>query len=206
MVSVASFAAILWNLSGPFTLFGVTLPKALFWIVLVYMLIATIVAFWIGHPLIRLSFLNELRNAAFRYALIRLKDAAEAVGFYRGEDAERQQLRSRYAGVVANYRSWLRRMMSFNGWNFTMTQAINPLPWIIQFPRLSTGQITFGGVQQSATAFDQHPGRTVVLPQLLRLLRDLPGGDHSVCTASSTRTSGPAPCRRCRARAARTAP
>jgi putative ATP-binding cassette transporter len=155
VVSVASFAAILWNLSGPFTLFGITLPKALFWIVLAYTLIATIVAFWIGHPLIRFSFLNELRNAAFRYALIRLKDAAEAVGFYRGEDAERQQLRSRYAGVVTNYRSWLRRMMWFNGWNFTMTQAINPLPWIIQFPRLSTGQITFGGVQQSATAFDQ---------------------------------------------------
>jgi vitamin B12/bleomycin/antimicrobial peptide transport system ATP-binding/permease protein len=155
VVSVASFAAILWNLSGPFTLFDVTLPKALFWIVLAYVLIGTIVAFWIGHPLIRFSFLNELRNAAFRYALVRLKDAAEAVGFYRGEDAERQQLRSRYAGVVTNYRSWLRRMMWFNGWNFVVTQAINPLPYIIQFSRLKAGQITFGGVQQSATAFSQ---------------------------------------------------
>ena len=80
-----SFAAILWNLSGPLTLLGFTLPKALFWIVFVYVLIATIVAFWIGRPLIRLSFRNELFNAAFRYALVRLRDAAEAVGFYRGE-------------------------------------------------------------------------------------------------------------------------
>ena len=56
------------------------------------MLIATVVAFWIGRPLIRLSFRNELTNAAFRYALVRLRDAAEAVGFYRGERAERAQL------------------------------------------------------------------------------------------------------------------
>ena len=56
--------------------------------------IATIVAFWIGRPLIRLSFRNELTNAAFRYALVRLRDAAEAVSFYRGERAERVQLRA----------------------------------------------------------------------------------------------------------------
>ena len=92
VVSVISFAAILWNLSGPLTLLGFTLPKALFWIVIVYVLIATLVAFWIGRPLIGLSFRNELFNAAFRYALVRLRDAAEAVGFYRGERAERAQL------------------------------------------------------------------------------------------------------------------
>ena len=32
IVSVVSFTPILWNLSGPLTLFGVTVPKALFWI------------------------------------------------------------------------------------------------------------------------------------------------------------------------------
>ena len=36
-----------------------------------------------------LSFRNEKLNAAFRYALVRLRDAAEAVSFYRGERAER---------------------------------------------------------------------------------------------------------------------
>ena len=52
----------------------------MFWIVIVYVLVATIIAFWIGRPLIRLSFRNEKTNAAFRYALVRLRDAAEAVG------------------------------------------------------------------------------------------------------------------------------
>ena len=87
--SLVAFTPILWGLAGPLTLFGVTLPKALFWMALVYVFFTTVVAFWIGHPLIRLSFRNELTNAAFRYALVRLRDAAEAVGLYRGEGAER---------------------------------------------------------------------------------------------------------------------
>ena len=94
VLSVFSFTAILWNLSGTLKLFGVSMPRAMFWVLIVYVLIATIVGFWIGRPLIRLSFRNELTNAAFRYALVRVRDAAEAVGFYRGESAERVQLLS----------------------------------------------------------------------------------------------------------------
>ena len=108
MASVISFAAILWNLSGDLTLFGVSLPRAMFWIVLVYVLVATVVAFWLGRPLIWLSFNNEKLNAAFRYALVRLRDAAEAVGFYRGERAERAQLWRRFTPIIANYRKFVR--------------------------------------------------------------------------------------------------
>ncbi|HET7741409.1 MAG TPA: SbmA/BacA-like family transporter, partial [Mycobacterium sp.] len=86
LVSVVSFTPILWNLAGPLTILGVTVPRALFWMALVYVFLTTVVAFWIGHPLIRLSFRNEATNAAFRYALVRLRDAGEAVGLYRGAD------------------------------------------------------------------------------------------------------------------------
>ena len=107
-----SFTPILWGLAGPLTLFGVTIPKALFWMALVYVFVTTVIAFWIGRPLIRLSFRNELTNAAFRYALVRLRDAAEAVGFYRGEGAERSQLMTRFAAVIANYRAFVRRTIA----------------------------------------------------------------------------------------------
>ncbi len=153
IVSVVSFGPILWKLSGPLTLLGVTLPKALFWIVLLYVAIATVVAFWIGKPLIRLSFANELTNAAFRYALVRLRDAAEAVGFYRGERAERKTLADRFAAIITNYRAFLRRGVAFLGWNLSMTQIIDPLPLVIQAPRLFAGQIQLGDVTQSASAF-----------------------------------------------------
>jgi vitamin B12/bleomycin/antimicrobial peptide transport system ATP-binding/permease protein len=152
-LSVASFGTILWQLSGPLTVLGVTIPKALFWIVIVYVAAATVVAFWIGHPLIRLNFVNELRNASFRYAMTRLKDSAGAIGLYRGEDVERNQLQDKLSAIVTNYRGWLHRMMWFVGWNFSVSQAINPLPFIVQAQRLFAHEISFGAVMQSATAF-----------------------------------------------------
>ncbi|OBA95270.1 multidrug ABC transporter ATP-binding protein [Mycobacteriaceae bacterium 1482268.1] len=153
VLSVIAFGAILWHLSGSLTLAGFTLPRALFWIVIGYVLAATVIAFVIGRPLIRLSFLNELRNAGFRYALVRVRDASAAIGLYRGENVERRLLGGRLAEVMANYGNWLNRMVRFTGWNLTVSQAINPLPYVVQAPRLFARQISFGDVIQSATAF-----------------------------------------------------
>jgi putative ATP-binding cassette transporter len=155
VVSVVSFAAILWHLSGRLDIFGFDVPRAMFWIVVIYVVIATGVAFKLGRPLIWLSFNNEKLNAAFRYALVRLRDAAEAVGFYRGEQVERATLTGRFNPIIVNYRGFVRRTIVFNGWNWSMSQAIVPLPWIIQAPRLFAGQIAFGDVGQTATAFGE---------------------------------------------------
>src|SRR5262249_18415296 len=153
IVNVASFTPILWGLAGPLTVFGVTVPKALFWMALVYVFFTTIVAFWIGRPLIRLSFRNEMTNAAFRYALVRLRDAAEAIGLYGGEDAERGQLTTRFAAVIVNYRAFVRRTLVFLGWNRSMNQIVSPLPTVVQAPRLFAGEIHLGDVTQSSSAF-----------------------------------------------------
>jgi putative ATP-binding cassette transporter len=153
IVSVVSFTPILWGLAGPLTIFGFTVPKALFWMALVYVFCTTVVAFWIGRPLIRLSFRNELTNAAFRYALVRLRDAGEAVGFYRGQRAERGQLMTTFAAIIANYRAFVRRNVAFLGWNRAVHQIVSPLPTVVQAPRLFTGEIQLGDVTQSSRAF-----------------------------------------------------
>jgi vitamin B12/bleomycin/antimicrobial peptide transport system ATP-binding/permease protein len=155
ITSMISFTAILWNLSGTLTLpvIGVQLPKAMFWMLLVYVLFATVIAFWIGRPIIWLSFNNEKYNAAFRYALVRLRDASEAVAFYRGELAERSGLRRLFAPVVSNYKRYLNRMIGFYGWNLTMSQIIVLPPYLLQFGRFLEGQIRLGDLTQSASAF-----------------------------------------------------
>jgi putative ATP-binding cassette transporter len=153
VVSVVSFTAILWNLSGSQSLFGYEVPRAMFWSGFVYVAVATVVAFWLGRPLIRLSFDNEKFNAAFRYALVRLRDAAESVAFYRGEMAERVQLNTRFAAIVANYRRFINKTVLFTGWNLSMNNLIIPLPWLLQAPRLFAGQIKLGDVYQSVAAF-----------------------------------------------------
>jgi putative ATP-binding cassette transporter len=153
LVSVASFTVILWRLAGPLTVFGLDFPKALFWIVIVYVLVVTAVAFRIGRPLIGLSFRNEQTNAAFRYALVRLRESAEAVAFYRGERAERQQLNTRFAAIIDNYRRYVRRTIGLVGFNYSATEAVFPLPLVVQAPRLFAGTIKLGDVTQSGTAF-----------------------------------------------------
>ena len=153
IASMVSFTAILWNLSGTLDIFGLAIPKAMFIIGLGYVLFATVIAFWIGRPIIWFSFNNEKFNAAFRYALIRLRDAAEAVAFYRGEIAERTGLRQRFALVVDNYKRYINRMIAFYGWNISLSQIINPLPYLLQFPRFYSGEIKLGDMSQSAAAF-----------------------------------------------------
>jgi vitamin B12/bleomycin/antimicrobial peptide transport system ATP-binding/permease protein len=155
ITSMISFTAILWNLSGTLTLplIGFEIPRALFWIGLVYVLFASVIAFWIGRPIIWLSFNNEKFNAAFRYALVRLRDAAEAVAFYRGELAERTGLRRLFAPVVDNYKRYVNRMMGFYGWNLSMSQIIVVAPYLLQFPRFLSGEIKLGAMTQSASAF-----------------------------------------------------
>jgi putative ATP-binding cassette transporter len=155
IVSVVEFTPILWNLSGPLPIFGITIPKALFWIALLFVAVTTVIAFRIGRPLIRLSFRNELTNAAFRYALVRLRDAGEAIGLYRGERAERGELMTRFAAIITNYRAFVRRNIAFLGWNRSMNDIVDPLPTVIQAPRLFAGEIQYGDVMQSASAFNQ---------------------------------------------------
>jgi putative ATP-binding cassette transporter len=155
IASMYAFTAILWNLSGPVTLpfVGVELPKAMFWIGIVYILFATVVAFWIGRPIITLAFDNEKFNAVFRYALVRLRDASEAVAFYRGEIAERMGLRRRFTPIVENYKKYVNRMAGFLGWNLSITQAQELIPYLVQFPRFYNGELTLGQLTQTASAF-----------------------------------------------------
>ncbi|RDH76483.1 ABC transporter ATP-binding protein/permease [Mycolicibacterium moriokaense] len=155
IASMVSFTAILWNLSGPMAvpMMDYELPRAMFWIGIVFVLFASVIAFWIGRPIIWLSFRNEKFNAAFRYALVRLRDASEAVAFYRGEAAERSGLRRLFAPVVSNYKRYVLRSLGFNGWNWSMSQLIVPLPYLLQFPRFYNGEIPLGAMTQSAAAF-----------------------------------------------------
>jgi putative ATP-binding cassette transporter len=157
IASMISFTAILWTLSGTLTLpiVNYELPKAMFWILIGYVLFASAIAFWVGRPIIWLSFKNEKFNAAFRYALVRLRDASESVAFYRGELAERTGLRKLFAPIITNYKRWINRMMGFYGWNLSMSQIIVVPPYLFQFPRFFDGEITLGAMSQTASAFSE---------------------------------------------------
>ncbi|WP_067543784.1 ABC transporter ATP-binding protein/permease [Nocardia crassostreae] len=155
VVTVVSFTKVLWDLSGPISLLGIEIPRAMSFLVIMYVLITSVVAFWIGRPLIRLNFLYERVTANFRYALVRLRDSSESVAFYRGERVEQRGLMERFAAVVRVLWQKLYRYLKFTGWNFLVNQTSVVFPYLIQAPRFFDGQISLGGMQQTGRAFGE---------------------------------------------------
>jgi len=158
VVSLFSFTIILWTLSGTLALFGFEVPRAMVFLVYLYVIISTVFAVRIGRPLIRLNFLNEQLSANFRYALIRLREYGESIAFYRGEGVERDNLAMRFGKLIQNTWGILFRSLRFQGFNFAVSQAAVVFPFIVQAPRLLSGQITLGDVMQTAQAFGQVEG------------------------------------------------
>ena len=155
VVSLFAFSIILWNLSGALALFGWEIPRAMVFMVYLYVIVATVFALKIGRPLIRLNFLNEQFSANFRYALIRLREYGESIAFYRGETVERNNLLTRFASVIGNMWAIVFRSLKFQGFNLAVSQAAVVFPFIVQAPRLFSKQISLGDVIQTVEAFSQ---------------------------------------------------
>jgi putative ATP-binding cassette transporter len=153
VVSVVVFTGILWDLSGPMMFAGVQVPRAMVFLVMVFVLLGTVIAFWIGHPLIRLNFRYQRATATFRYALVRVRDNAEPIAFYRGERVEHRGLVERFGAVISSYWRVVYRETGFQGWNLSVSQVSVVFPWLIQAPRFFQGAITLGDMQQAAGAF-----------------------------------------------------
>ena len=155
VVSLFAFSIILWHLSGALTLFGLTIPRAMVFMVYLYVVVATVFAIRIGRPLIILNFLNEQLSANFRYALIRLREYGESIAFYRGDAVERGNLLTRFGEVIRNMWAIVFRSLKFQGFNLAVSQAAVVFPFVVQAPRLLSRQITLGDVIQTAQSFNQ---------------------------------------------------
>jgi len=153
LVSTIAFTVILWNLSGPMTVLGHEIPRAMVFLVFIYVFLATLLAIWIGKPLIRLNFLNEKLNADYRYALVRVREYAESIAFYRGERVEGRTLRHGFARVIGNAWDIIHRSLKFLGFNFVVTQTAVVFPFILQAARFFSKQISLGDLIQTAQAF-----------------------------------------------------
>lgn len=153
VVSLVTFTGMLWGLSGALAIMGVEIPRAMVFMVYIYVLIATAIAFKLGRPLIRLNFLAERLSANFRYALMRLRENSENIAFYQGERVERTTLLNRFAAVIDNAWALLFRGLKFDGFNLAVNQLAVVFPLVLQAPRFFSGAIKLGDMMQTAEAF-----------------------------------------------------
>ncbi|MDB5777044.1 MAG: transporter ATP-binding protein [Herbaspirillum sp.] len=158
VVSLFAFSIMLWTLSGPLVIAGMTIPHGIVFLLYIYVAIATVFAVRLGHPLVSLNFLAEKFNANFRYALIRVREYSENIAFFRGEKVERSTLGQRFGLVIGNSWDVLSRSMKFQGFNLVISQLSTVVPFIVQAPRLFSKQLTLGDVMQTVQAFSQVEG------------------------------------------------
>ena len=144
VMDLVSFAGILWAKS-----------QLLVWVVLAYSMAGTLLTVWMGRRLVRLNY-DQLRyEADFRYALVHVRDNAESIAFYRGEEQEVQRIGGRFLPVLRNYNlliGW-QRNLSFLTTAYRYLPVV--LPYLVLFPQYFSGEIEFGDMTQANFAFTQ---------------------------------------------------
>jgi len=157
IVTLLSFFAILWSLSdsAPLTVFGaqINIPGYLVWTALIYSIIGTLIAHWIGWPLAAINFRQQRLEADFRFSLIRVRENAEQIALLRGENAEKARLGERFAKVARNFMDLMSRQKKVIFVQQGHSQIAIILPYIVVSPAYFSGAVPLGTLTQTASAF-----------------------------------------------------
>jgi len=143
VLQLIAFSGILWSIS-----------RLMVGFLIVYALIGTVVTFGVfGKPLISLNFQQLRREADFRFSLIRIRENAEAIAFYRGEARESENVVGRFGELFRNYNRLLKRTLGLNLFQYAYSFVTYILPSLIIAPRVLSGELEVGRVVQAAGAF-----------------------------------------------------
>ncbi|MES2609029.1 MAG: ABC transporter ATP-binding protein/permease [Pseudomonadota bacterium] len=143
LMQLVAFSAVLWSIS-----------KVLVGFLAVYALLGTFGALYLfGAPLIRLNFWQIRREADFRFGLMRLRENAESIAFYRGEPQERAQIDHRFEAAFTNYARLIKKQRGLNLFQRSFSQLTLVLPSIILANAVLSGELEVGRAIQAAGAF-----------------------------------------------------
>lgn len=142
VIDVFSFSAILFTIYPP-----------LFFVLIGYAATGTVATAFVGKSFVALNRRQLVREADFRYSLIRLRENAESVAFFKGESRELRALSGRLGRVIDNATELIgwQRNLGFlqSGYRY----AVQVLPALVVSPRYFSGAIELGSVTQAFGAF-----------------------------------------------------
>lgn len=159
VVTLVSFVGILWSVSGPISfIFNEkewTIPGYMVWFALAYAGCGSILVALIGKPLVLQNFNQQRYEADFRFGLIRIRENAEAVALYHGENQEKIQLDNQFSSIKANWWAIMKTTKRLNIASTFYAQFAVIFPFLVGAPRYFSGAITLGGLMQISSAFGQ---------------------------------------------------
>ncbi len=158
IVALFTYVAILWSLSTfplAFTLFGfdVSIARYMVWAAPLYVAISSGVTHWLGAPLVPLNFEQQKTEADFRFALARFRQSGEQVALSRGEQAERRLFDRRFNAIVGNWYRLMNRELILGCFTRPYMQTVLRIPLFLALPAFLAGRVTFGGLMQIGSAF-----------------------------------------------------
>lgn len=143
VLEVIAFSSVLWGISRSLVIFLV-----------LYALVGTLVTTTVfGRPLVRLNFEQLKKEANFRFSLVRVRENAEAIAFYRGEQQESNQVKNRFIEAFDNFNRLIFWELNLN----VLTNAYEFIPYILPAlvvaPAVFSGDIEVGKVTEAQGAF-----------------------------------------------------
>jgi putative ATP-binding cassette transporter len=161
VMTLVTFSAILWTLSGSLVLpifGGIPIPGYMLWAAIFYSGIGSWLTYKIGQPLFRINFEKQRYNADFRYRMTRIRENAESIALYHGERDEEDGLRSAFQRIFGNWWLFMRYSKRLNWLVNFYRQVASIFPMIVAAPRYFAGAIPLGALTQTADAFAQVQG------------------------------------------------
>ena len=162
LMTLASFAVILWGLSGDFSfhVFGSEwhLPGYLVWAAFAYAAVGTWLTHLIGRVLVKLNYDQQRYEANYRVDLVRVRENGEQIALMDGEATERSRLLGRFGHVVHNYWSIMIAQKRLTWFTAGYGQVSNIFPVVVVAPAYFAGTIALGQLMQTASAFGQVQG------------------------------------------------
>ena len=157
ITKLGAFITVLWTLSGvqTFNIGGqnITLHGYLVWVALIYSVISTLFAHLVGRKLKILNIDRQHREADYRAALLRVRDNAEQIAFYNGNDAEADRLKQRFKRIRDNWRQLTNCEFRQETFFATYVRISIFIPILATLPMYLAKTLTFGDMMQTRTSF-----------------------------------------------------
>ena len=152
-----SFVFILYQLSGPLTFEFMgrtwTINGYMLWASLIYSIVGTYLTHLVGRKLVKLNFIQQRYEADFRFSMIRLRESAESVAFYRGEAQEGKVFKNRFKLLLDNFWQLVNKQKQLVFLNSGYAQIAIIFPFVVAMNRYLSKEVSLGGLMQVASAF-----------------------------------------------------
>ncbi|MCT7982854.1 ABC transporter ATP-binding protein/permease [Laspinema sp. A4] len=164
LVNIIAFGVVLWSISHNLVI-----------VLIVYAcmgMVITTVGF--GRILIPLKTEQLKREANFRFGLVRIRENAESIAFYGGDNRELNNVKEIFKGVLSNFNKiirWERNLEFFSSGYQVITWIF---PAVILGPKILSGETEVGILIEARGAFN------IVFTSLIVIVREFGGITHLV--------------------------